>query len=130
MNHDIYASMPNKGFLSNRSLQWWYDRQRDQPHMVLWPVPNDSRAAINAFIHMHVEDPGDLPNQIDVPTRWYDAVAANLTYRVGLELPDVDGERLVNVLKPEAADRLREAEDDEYGRGPINLTVNIQPYTA
>ena len=41
-----------------------------------------------------------------------------------------DTQRLLTVLKPEADAQLKQAEDDEYGRGPIMFQVNLTPYTA
>jgi hypothetical protein len=44
MNRDDYTNLPNLFFQSNRPLQYWFDRQVNNPIMHLWPVPNDGAA--------------------------------------------------------------------------------------
>jgi len=39
LNRDDWTALPNKSF-EGRPLQFWFDRQRDQPVMRLWPIPN------------------------------------------------------------------------------------------
>lgn len=40
LNRDDYWNLPNKQFESQRSLQYWFDRQIT-PQMYLWPIPDN-----------------------------------------------------------------------------------------
>ena len=49
INRDDYTNLPNKSFQSSRPLQFWFDRQVNQPVMRLWPVPN-AQASLNQIV--------------------------------------------------------------------------------
>lgn len=129
MNRDDFASLPYKKTPSNSPLQFWLDRQRDAPVMVMWPTPSSTFALISLFSHMQIQDVGALSNTVDIPQRWYDALVANLAYNSILEVPGADINR-APLLKEQAMMTMVAAEAEERDQSPSNWTPNLSAYTA
>lgn len=129
MNRDDYTNLPNKTFSSNRSLQYWFDRQRVQPVMYLWPTPNYA-ASFNQIViwrQRQIQDVTNYTQEIDVPQRWLDAVVFSLAYRLALKLPNVGAD--LSILKGEMREAMYYAQAEERDRSPVYFQANISPYT-
>lgn len=130
LSRDNYALLPNKTSSSQWPLQFWYDKQFDQPRMVLWPVPASASAA-RVYLQRQVQDPGVYTNAIEAPQRWLDAVIAALAPRVCLELPaQIVPPGRYEVLVGVEARTLADAENSESDGAPITLAPRIGAYTA
>jgi len=83
LNRDDYTALPNKFFLG-RPLQFWFDRQLNQPIMHLWPVPNAAATTqqIVLWRHRYIQDVGTMVEELDVPQRWFDAIVAMLASKL------------------------------------------------
>lgn len=127
LSRDSYTTLPNQDF-AGRPLQYWYDKQANQPRVWLWPVPNDPTAQMVAWVHRHIQDVGALTNTLDLPARWYQTVLYQLAFLTGMEIPTVDKDRLVTV-KQLGDEHLLRAEDGERDGSPIRFAPNISPYT-
>lgn len=130
LNFDDYTNLPNKEFLGNDPLQYWYDR-RITPRITLWPVPNEDAAANATLIvwyHRQIEDVGAYTNTLDIPQRWIEAVVTGLAARMAMELPGVDMSRIA-LLNGAASQSLQEAEGEETDGAPIYIAPNIRAYT-
>jgi hypothetical protein len=92
LNRDDYTNLPNKSFQSNRPLQYWFDRQVQQPIMHLWPVPNQEAEVYQIVLwrQRYIMDVGTMTEEIEVPQRWYEAIVAMLAARLALEYLEVD----------------------------------------
>lgn len=128
MNKDDYMSLPNKRFASAQVYQYWLDRRRDDPAMVLWPVPGNTFTLMALMTHVYIEDLGDLTNEPDVPQRWLEPVISSLALRALPELPKADVARY-EMLKDAAQEPRFDAEAEEVDRSPIMLTPQIAGYT-
>jgi hypothetical protein len=128
LNQDQYVAMPNKQ-MTGQPLQFWLDRQRDQPVMYLWPVPSNTFAQIVVWRHRYIQDVGTAQNDLDVPQRWLDAVVTGLAARMAMELPGIPDSR-IGMLESRAAMALQAVSDAESGTGPMQLVSNITVYTA
>jgi len=131
LNRDDYTTLPNKTFLSDSPLQYWFDRQARQPVMYLWPVPS-ARASYKQIVlwrHRHIMDVGSLTQEVEVPQRWYDAVVAGLAARLSNEVVEVDA-AMIPALEGKAAAALYQARQEEYDNSPIRIMPNISAYTA
>jgi len=86
LNRDDYTALPNKYFLG-RPLQFWFDRQIDQPVMRLWPVPNLAATTqqIVLWRHRYIQDVGSMTQELDIPQRWFDAIVALLAAKLAEE---------------------------------------------
>lgn len=130
MNRDDYTNLPNKQFLSNRPLQFWFDRQIPRPIMHLWPVPNTAAETSQIVIwrKRHIMDVGTMTQEIEVPQRWLDAVVAMLAAKLALEYIEVDPQ-LIPILDTKAKEALYYAQQEERDDSPINILPNIGMYT-
>lgn len=129
LNRDDYVNLPNKAF-QGRPLQFWVNRQLNNPYLYLWPVPSAQfvTAQVIVWTKRYIMDVGSLTQEIEVPQRWYDSVVYLLAARLAEELPSVDPQLMV-ILDQKAQRSLREAEDEERDDSPIYLTPNIGVYT-
>jgi len=129
LNRDDYTALPNK-FFSGRPLQFWFDRQRDQPVMRLWPVPNAAATTqqIVLWRHRYIQDVGTMVQQLDVPQRWFDAIVALLAAKLAEETPEVDVQ-LIPMLDAKAEKALAQAENEERDNSPIYWSPNFSAYT-
>ena len=129
LNRDDYTALPNKFFLG-RPLQFWFDRQRDQPIMHLWPVPNAAAEfqQIVLWRHRYIQDVGTMVQELDVPQRWFDAIVALLASKLAEETPEVDA-NLMPILEAKAEKALAQAENEERDNSPIYWAPLISMYT-
>ena len=129
LNRDDYTALPNKYFLG-RPLQFWFDRQLDQPVMRLWPAPNAAATTqqIVLWRHRYIQDVGTMTQELDVPQRWFDAIVALLASKLAEETPEVDAQ-LMPILEAKAEKALAQAENEERDNSPIYWQVNLSGYT-
>lgn len=129
LNRDDYTALPNKFFLG-RPLQFWFDRQLNQPIMHLWPVPNAAATTqqIVLWRHRYIQDVGTMVQELDVPQRWFDAIVAMLASKLAEETPEVDMQ-LMPILEAKADKALAEAENEERDNSPIYWAPLISSYT-
>jgi hypothetical protein len=130
MNRDDYTNLPNKSFQSNRPLQYWFDRQVQQPIMHLWPVPNEQAELYQIVLwrQRYIMDVGSMTQQIEVPQRWYEAIVAMLAARLAMEYVEVDAQ-LIPMLDQKATEALYYAQQEEQDNSPIMIAPNISMYT-
>jgi hypothetical protein len=131
LNRDDYTNLPNKSFQSNRPLQYWFDRQVQQPVMHLWPVPNQAADVYQIVLwrQRYIMDVGTMTEEIEVPQRWYEAVVAMLAARLALEYIEVDPS-MISMLDAKAKESLYFAQMEERDNSPIMILPNIAMYTA
>lgn len=91
LNRDSFVAQTNKVF-QGRPLTYWYQRDRVNPVMNLWPAPNPAAEHQQLIVwrHRHIMDVGTLAQEIEVPQRWMEAIVAMLAAKVALETPTVD----------------------------------------
>ena len=93
LNRTDYFSLPNKQFPSQRTLQYWFNRQID-PEMYLWPVPNNNFQVFSMILELQPQDVGSLTNEIYVPDRWLNCVQKQLSHSLSMQLPGVELPRI------------------------------------
>ena len=128
MNRDDYTNLPNKQFLNDRPLQFWFNRTIPQPKMTVWPTPNTYMPQITAWCHRQIMDVGNLYGNLEVPDRWLMAIKWMLAHQTAIELPGVDLNR-IQYLEVQADKYFNLAEQEERDKSPIMLAPNISPYT-
>lgn len=129
LNRDDYVNLPNKAF-EGRPLQFWCDRQLNNPVLYLWPVPSAQfvTAQVVVWVKRYIMDVGTMTQEIEVPQRWYDAIVYLLAARIAEESPTVDPQ-MISILDQKAQRSLLEAENEERDNSPIYMTPNIAVYT-
>lgn len=127
LNRDDYWNLPNKQFSSQRSLQYWYDRQIE-PSMYLWPIPNNDFQMFQLVVEKQMMDVGSLTNEIYVPDRWITSIQASLSHKLALQIPNVDMAR-IQYLEAQADKLFMQANNEERDKSPIYFQPNISYYT-
>ena len=127
LNRSDYFSLPNKQFPSQRSLQYWFNRQID-PEMYLWPVPNNNFQVFSFILELQPQDVGSLTNELYLPDRWVPYIQAALSHKLSLQLPNTDLNR-VAYLEKIALDLRQQAEEEDRDKSPIYFQPNISYYT-
>lgn len=131
LNRDDYTNLPNKVFQSNRPLQYWFDRQVNNPIMHMWPVPNLAATVCQIVVwrQRYIMDVGTMTEEIEVPQRWYEAIVAMLAARLALEYIEVDPS-MISMLDAKAKESLYFAQQEERDNSPMMILPNIAMYTA
>ena len=127
LNRTDYFSLPNKQFPSQRTLQYWFNRQID-PEMYLWPVPNNNFQAFSLIIECQPQDVGSLTNELYMPDRAIAYFQAALSHKLAMQLPGVDLNR-VQYLEKMALDLRTQFEEEDRDKSPIYFTPNVSYYT-
>jgi hypothetical protein len=127
LNRSDYFSLPNKQFPSQRTLQYWFDRQI-VPQMYLWPVPNNNFQVFSFILELQPQDVGSLTNELYMPDRVIPYFQAALSHKLSMQLPGVDLAR-VGYLEKLALQARTEFEDEDRDKSPIYFQPNISYYT-
>jgi hypothetical protein len=127
LNRTDYFSLPNKQFPSQRSLQYWFNRQID-PEMYLWPVPNNNFQAFSMILELQPQDVGSLTNELYMPDRALPYFQAALSHKLAMQLPGSDLAR-VQYLEKLALDARTQFEEEDRDKSPIYFQPNISYYT-
>ena len=127
LNRDDYWNLPNKQFESQRSLQYWFDRQIT-PQMYLWPIPNNDFQLFQLVIEKQIQDVGNMSNELYIPNRWIAAVQKMLSHQMSLQFPSIPLDR-VQYLENQANIWLAQAENEERDKSPIYYAPVISYYT-
>ena len=128
LNRDDYTNLPNQNFTANQPYQFWFNRTIPQAEINLWPVPDNPFVQMVVWYSRQIMDVGDLYGELELPTRWYEAVQMMLAHRMALELPGVAIDR-ITYLEGQAEKYLTQVEQEERDRSPIYYSPNIAPYT-
>ena len=127
LNRTDYFSLPNKQFPSQRTLQYWFNRQID-PEMYLWPVPNNNFQAFSLILECQPQDVGSLTNELYMPDRALNYFQAALSHKLAMQLPAVDLAR-IQYLEAQAMNARQQFEDEDRDKSPIYFQPNISYYT-
>ena len=127
LNRTDYFSLPNKQFPSQRSLQYWFNRQI-KPEMYLWPVPNNNFQAFSMILECQPQDVGSLTNELYMPDRAINYFQAALSHRLALQFPDADITR-IGYLEKLAIEARTQFEEEDRDKSPIYFQPNISYYT-
>ena len=84
-----YAHINNKN-TQGMPLQVYVDRQRDNPVLYVWPVPDGTQTYTLAYWRLRrIQDVGTGgTNTIDVPARFLPVLVAGLAYHIALKRPE------------------------------------------
>jgi len=88
-----YATIPNK-LAQGRPIQVWVRRLRDNPKIVIWPVPDQGTAPAPYYIFKYwrmrrIDDAGTGANTQDANFRFLPAISAGLAYYIAMKIPEL-----------------------------------------
>lgn len=129
LNRDTYTAQSNKVF-AGRPSTYWFQRDRINPILNLWPAPNEmaEHAQLVVWRHRHIMDVGTLQQEIEVPQRWLEAMVSGLAAKVAAETPSVDV-NLIAPLEQKAAMALAQAWNGDNDGSPTFIQPRISAYT-
>lgn len=111
-----FAALPYPTQAGDRPTQFYFDRQIT-PIVNFWPVQNNATKTFGYFAWVFQQDVGAYQNQIDVPNRWYEALTADLSFRLAIKFaPDRAG-----MLKTEAMDMFNAAAAEDVESVPLRI---------
>lgn len=93
-----YATIPNK-LATGRPIQVWIDRQRDQPQINVWPVPDTSGYTFVYWRLRRIQDAGNGIETADMNFRFLPCLVAGLAYHIAMKEPELISR--VDLLKQE-----------------------------
>lgn len=128
LNRDQYAALPNKEISGSVSHQYWFDRQLT-PEVSLWPVPDGDQNCVAYFCHRMVQDVGKLTQELEIPSRWFEATIWQLSLRLAFEIPGVSLER-INLVTQMSEKYQFEVENEETDHAGVFLIPNIGGYNG
>lgn len=126
LNKDSYTAQSNQIF-EGRPTTFWFQRDREEPIMHLWPAPNEDaeEAQLIVWRHRQIMDVGTLQQELDIPQRWYEAIVAQLAYKLATEIETVDANLMVPLSQAAAIAMLTAWTGDNDGS-----SMTIQPWIA
>jgi len=129
LNRDTYTAQSNKVF-NGRPTTYWFQRERDNPILHLWPAPNAQAeyAQLIVWRHRQIMDVGTLQQELDIPQRWYEAIVASLAAKLAQEI-DIVEPTLMPTLTQMSALAMRTAWDGDNDGSPSTIQPYIAPYT-
>lgn len=126
-NRDTWSVINNKLQQGRPSTSYYFEKLI-RPQVTMWPVPNNSYDYLTMFIHRQVQDVGTMMNELEIPSRWYEAVVWQLAERLAFELPNVPPD--LATLTSQMSDKYTMmAEDEETDGATLMLTPGIGVYS-
>lgn len=118
MARDEYAEIPDKTTegLPNR---FYFARERATPTITLWPVPENSTDVLHYYRMRRLQDVGAASNTLDIPYRWFEALAAGLAAKLAVKYAADRIGPLIGVAKSQ----LELAKQEDRERVPTQMQV-------
>lgn len=118
-----WLQIPNK-YQTGRPLQYFVDRQRAAPVLYVWPRPENSTDQVKFWRHVKIDDVTALAQDIDVPVRFYPALARGLAMKIGEKRPGFPLDKLL-WLKGEYLEQLNLAMEEDRERVNLHLVPKV-----
>lgn len=124
---DTYMAVNNKAMLSRPATNYLIERKL-YCYLTLWPVPSTQWDHLSLLCHRQVQDIGTLTEQIELPQRWLEGITWQTAFRIAVEVPGVDKDRL-GLCREMAEFYTSEVEEDEADGMPLMIVPRIGGYT-
>ena len=130
LNRDGYVNQSNKVF-PGRPSNFYYQRDLPQPIVRIWPAPFAAaeQAQLILWRHRQIMSNTNLQQDVEIPSRWLEAIINTLAARVAAETPQVDPS-IMAVLEQKSAISMQRAWDGDNDGSPIQINPGIGAYTA
>lgn len=113
-----YSAIPNK-LSPGRPVQVWVRRLRDNPQVVVWPVPDSNAYTLRYWRMRRIEDAGDGAETADVNFRFLPALTAGLAYHIAKKVPEL-AQRLP-MLKEAYNEQFQLAANEDREKAPLRI---------
>ena len=122
ISRDEYLNIPTKSTVA-RPTQFFVDRQIN-PVLQMWPLPDNSTDVVlyNALVRM--DDADNYVNTLQLPFRFYPALAAGLAYYISIKrAPDRS-----QLLKTVYEEEIGRAMDEDRDRASFRVAPDLRNY--
>lgn len=123
INIGQYSSIPNK-HNTGRPIQLYIDRQRDNPKVTLWPVPNSDIYTLVYWRVRQIQDAGAGVENPDLPTRFLPALVSGLAYYLAMKVPELAGN--VPMLQAEYERQFQLATEEDREKTPLRVVPRMR----
>lgn len=118
-----YLKIPRKG-QTGRPTQYAVRRERDNPVVYLWPVPENNTDKIKFETVKYFQDVSRSSQTADISRRFYPCLTAGTAYFMSMKRPGVDMGR-IQMLKTEYEERLLRAQEEDKERASMYITPRL-----
>lgn len=126
ISEPTYSSIPNK-LSQGRPIQVWVRRLRDNPKIVIWPVPDQDNYYQFVYWRMRrIEDAGTGVETPDVNFRFYPALVAGLAYHLATKVPELMPR--VQMLKEQYEEQYALAAAEDRDKSPVRFVPMIRSW--
>ena len=125
ISFEEYQLIPNKT-QTGRSSQFTIKRNRDNPTILVWPIPDNTTDILNIEGIRELEDVNKSADQnADMPKRFLPPLTCGLSYYLSMKTPGIEGDR-IGMLKSNYEELLNRAllEDRQRANFRIRLDLN------
>tara|TARA_B110000858_G_scaffold118916_1_gene135757 strand:- start:18701 stop:19369 length:669 start_codon:yes stop_codon:yes gene_type:complete len=122
ISRDDYINIPTKS-TKGRPTQFFLDRQ-GVPVLKVWPLSENSTDIILYDCLTRLDDADTAQNTVDMPFRFYPALAAGLSYYIAVKRAP---ER-VQMLKAMYEEEMRRAIDEDRDRASFQISPSLRNY--
>ncbi len=122
ISRDEYLNIPTKS-TTGRPTQYFIDRQIN-PVLKLWPLPDNSTDVVYYDSLIRLDDADNYTNTLQVPFRFYPALAAGLAYYIAIKrAPD-----RAQLLKTVYEEEIGRAMDEDRDRASFRVAPDLRNY--
>lgn len=118
ISYEEYLQIPRKG-QTGRATQYSIKRNRDNPTLFIWPIPENSTDVLKVEKISELEDINKSAGQnADVPKRFLPCLSAGLAFYMSIKRPGVDAGK-ITFLKQNYEELLERALTEDSERASI-----------
>ena len=122
ISRDEYLNIPTKS-TTGRSTQYFVDRLIN-PVLKMWPLPDNSTDVVYYNALIRLDDADTYTNTVQVPFRFYPALAAGLAYYISIKrAPDRS-----QLLKTVYEEEIGRAMDEDRDRASFRVAPDLRNY--
>jgi hypothetical protein len=122
ISRDEYLNIPTKS-TTGRPTQYFIDRQIN-PVLKLWPLPDNSTDVVYYDSLIRLDDADNYTNTLQVPFRFYPALAAGLAYYISIKRAPDRSQMLKSVYEEE----IGRAMDEDRDRASFRVAPDLRNY--
>ena len=122
ISRDEYLNIPTKS-TTGRPTQYFIDRQIN-PVLKLWPLPDNNTDVVYYDSLIRLDDADNYTNTLQVPFRFYPALAAGLAYYISIKRAPDRSQMLKSVYEEE----IGRAMDEDRDRASFRVAPDLRNY--
>ena len=122
ISRDEYLNIPTKS-TTGRPTQYFIDRQIN-PVLKLWPLPDNSTDVVYYDALIRLDDADNYTNTLQVPFRFYPALAAGLADYISIKRAPDRAQMLKSVYEEE----IGRAMDEDRDRASFRVAPDLRNY--